>query len=310
MVVNIRDKKIGLLMGGASQEREISFKSGEACLKALESKGYKVVPIDVNTELPLALKGAAIEVAFLALHGRPGEDGTVQGLLETMRIPYTGSGVLASALAMDKLQTKRIMMNLGIPTPDYRVLRYPEGVACAPDDPEFFHKLLVIKPAREGSTIGVTIVCEPDELIGALERAYQYDRCIIAEEYIPGTEIAAAVLDGQPLPLVAIRPKRGHYDFQSKYTAGLTQYIVPAPLDEEVTRLCQEFSLRLYNALGCWGVARVDLRVDEAGRPFLLEINTIPGMTELSLVPKAAAAAGIDFAELVERMLLSAGLKV
>lgn len=307
--MNFRGKKIGVLMGGASREREISLKSGEACLKALESKGYKVTPVFVDAELPFVLREMGVDVAFIALHGRWGEDGTVQGLLELMGIPYTGSGVLASALSMDKVQTKRIMRSEGIPTSEYRILHYPEGIIGPPADSEFLHRPIVVKPSREGSTIGVSIVREPDQLISALELAYEHGPCIIAELYITGREVAAAILDREPLPLVEIRPKKGHYDFESKYTAGFTEYLVPAPLTAEVTRICQDYSLRLYDALGCSGVARVDMIVTEEGNPFLLEINTVPGMTETSLVPKAAQAAGLDFAELVERILFSASLK-
>ena len=309
LLEEVKGKKIGVLMGGTSREREISLKSGEACFKALDSKGYRVVAIDVNERLPQALQEAGIEVAFVALHGRLGEDGTVQGLLEVMRIPYTGSGVLASALAMDKVQTKRILKSEGIPTPDYRVLEHPQGLSVAVLEPDFFRPPLVVKPAREGSTLGVSLVQQEKELGPALRLGYQHDRTLLVEKFVPGKEIAAGLLDGETLPLVEIRPKKGHYDFMAKYTAGFTNYIVPAALDESVTTNCQELSTRLYKALDCQGQARVDLILDENNKPYLLELNTVPGMMETSLLPKAAACAGIDFPELVEIILLGASLK-
>lgn len=296
-------------MGGSSREREISLKSGQACLKALQLKGYEAVPVDAKEDLPEVLKALAVEVAFIALHGRQGEDGAVQGLLEVMGIPYTGSGVLASALALDKLQTKRIMEAESIPTARHLVLHYPQGQQSPLPDPDFLKPPVMVKPIREGSTLGASRIDREADLSAAIELGYSYDRTLLVERFIPGQEIAAGIIDGEALPLVEICPRHGHYDYAAKYTAGATDYLVPARLNLELTKLCQQLSLKLYHALGCQGQARVDLIVEPGGQPYFLELNTIPGMTETSLLPKAAAAAGISFDDLVERILLGASLK-
>lgn len=290
-------------MGGLSAEREISLRSGNACLKALTLRGYNAVAIDAVRDLPFRLRDEGIEVAFVALHGRYGEDGTIQGLLEFMGIPYTGSGVLASAMGINKAATKEILRSKGIRTPDFMAVNRIE------DAKELKISLpVVVKPAKEGSTIGISIVRDRKELISAVEEAFRYDALVLIEDFVKGREVTVSVFDGRPMAIVEVRPKSGFYDFQSKYTAGMTEYICPAGISIETERVCREMSVAVYEALGCSGAARVDMIIDEAG-PQVIEINTIPGMTETSLLPKAAACEGLSFEDLVERMLDGASLK-
>ena len=290
-------------MGGLSAEREISLRSGNACLKALTSRGYNSVAIDAVRDLPFRLRDEGIEVAFIALHGRYGEDGTVQGLLEVMGIPYTGSGVLASAIAINKAVTKEILRSKGIRTPGFI------AVSRIEDAKELKINLpVVVKPAKEGSTIGISIVRDRKELISAVEQAFRYDTLVLIEDFVKGREVTVSVFDGRPMAIVEVRPKSGFYDFQSKYTTGMTEYICPADISIETDRACREISVAVYEALGCSGAARVDMIIDESG-PQAIEINTIPGMTETSLLPKAAARDGVSFEDLVERMLDGASLK-
>ncbi len=307
--VSFKNKKIGVMMGGLSREREISLRTGKAILKALQEKGYKAYPIFVDQNVVETLLKERIEVAFIALHGRYGEDGTVQGMLELMRIPYTGSGVLASALSLHKIMAKKIFISEGIPTPPFEELR-KDDIDREMEKDFLLVPPLVVKPAREGSTIGVTIVRSKEELIPALREAGNYDEEILIEKYISGKEITVGILGEIPLPIIEIVPKSGFYDFHSKYTKGETQYIMPARIPREKYLYAQEISLKAFKALGCSGFARVDLVTDEEGNPFVIDINTMPGMTETSLFPKAAEFAGIQFGELVERILLGASLKL
>jgi len=301
--VKYKDKKIAVLMGGLSAEREISLRSGNACLKALIKRGYNTASIDAGRDLPLRLKDEGIDVAFIALHGRYGEDGTVQGLLEIMGIPYTGSGVLASAIAINKAATKDVLISKGIRTPAFFTLKRAE---YARDLRVGFPA--VVKPAKEGSTIGISIVREKKELLPALDEAFRFDSLVIVEDFVKGREVTVSVLDGNPLAIVEVRPKSGFYDFQSKYTPGMTEYICPAEISADAGDVCKEMAVSVYNALGCSGAARVDMIIDEAG-PQAIEINTIPGMTETSLLPKAAACEGMGFEDLVEKILDGASLK-
>ncbi len=302
---DMADKKIGVLLGGLSAEREISFKTGRAALRALESMGYPAVEIDVTTRLPEQLDDAEIEVAFVALHGRYGEDGRVQGLLEMLQIPYTGSGVMASSMAIDKVMTKQQFVLHQIPTPRSDFMQ--------PGDSQ--EKLLrrcssfplVVKPSREGSTIGITIAGNETELRKGVELAADLDGTVLVEEFIDGRELTVSIINGQVLPLIEIVPKSGFYDYQSKYTAGATEYLLPAPLDEAVTEEIQAAALKAYQILNCRGAARVDFMLRNNDF-YCIEVNTIPGMTETSLLPKAAQAAGINFSRLVEMILLDAGL--
>ncbi len=302
-------KKVGVLMGGLSREREISLKTGNAISKALIEKGYKVCPIDVDEGIAERLIKEKIEVAFIALHGRYGEDGTIQGMLELMKIPYTGSGVLASALALNKIMAKKIFIFEKIPTPPFEIIKREE-VKRISERRLSLPLPVVVKPAREGSTIGVSIVREENDLVPALMEAGRYDEEILVEKYLRGKEITVGILEDLPLPIIEIVPKSGFYDFKSKYTKGETQYIIPARIPREKYLYAQEISLKAFHSLGCSGCARVDLVTDEDGNPFVIDLNTMPGMTETSLLPKAADFAGIPFGDLVERILLKAQLKV
>jgi len=298
-------KRIAVLLGGLSAEREISLRTGNAVLRALRGQGLEAVAIDAGRDLPLRLQEAGVQVAFIALHGRYGEDGTVQGLLELLQIPYTGSGVLASSVAMNKLVTKQILMHHGVATPAFAVYRKDNDqvafVAACQAYP------LVTKPAREGSTIGVSVVRDAESLQAGLEEALRHDDLVLVEEFIAGAEVTVGVLGEQPLPVVQVVPKGGFYDYQSKYMPGQTEYLLPAPLPAAVYARLQAEAVAACQALGCRGAARVDFMV-RGEELFCLEVNTIPGMTETSLLPKAAGAAGIPFDELVLRILADAGL--
>jgi D-alanine-D-alanine ligase len=306
---SLKKKKVAVMMGGLSREREISLKTGKAILKALSEKGYAVTTIDVREEIAETLTREKIECAFLALHGRFGEDGTIQGMLELMRIPYTGSDVLASALAMHKIMAKKFFLCEKIPTPRFEVFQREE-IKKGLQKKISLPLPVVVKPAREGSTIGVSIVRKEEELGPALKKAVEYDEAILVEEFMKGKEITVGILEDIPLPIIEIVPKSGFYDFHSKYTKGETQYILPARISREKYLYAQEISLKAFQTLGCSGVARVDLMTDENENPFVIDINTMPGMTETSLLPKAASYAGIPFGDLVERILLGASLKI
>jgi D-alanine-D-alanine ligase len=304
-----KKKKIGVMMGGLSREREISLRTGKAILRALTEKGYQASPIDVGQDIAETLIKEKIDIAFIALHGRFGEDGTIQGMLELMRIPYTGSGVLASALALHKIMAKKFFLCENIPTPTYEVFQREE-IEKNPRRTASLPLPLVVKPAREGSTIGVSIVRKEEELVPALREAGKYDEEILVEEFMKGKEITVGILEDIPLPIIEIAPKSGFYDYHSKYTKGETEYIIPARIPREKYLYAQEVSLKAFQVLDCSGCARVDLMTDEDGNPFVIDVNTMPGMTETSLLPKAAGYAGISFEDLVERILLGASLKL
>ena len=304
-VENIKDKQIAVLLGGLSSEREVSLRTGDAVHKALLERGYKAVAIDAGRDLASQLKDAGAEVVFIALHGRYGEDGTVQGLLELMDLPYTGSGVMASSVAMDKVVTKQLMLHHQIMTPKFATLREGENSTDI-DLPCDFP--LVVKPAREGSTIGVTIAHNREDFERGVSEALEMDDLVLIEEFIEGDEVTVGVLEGEVLPVIQVVPKSGFYDYESKYTAGQTEYLLPAPQSEEITRRLQQAALKAYHALDCRGGARVDFMIRN-NEIYCLEVNTIPGMTETSLLPKAAGHAGISFAELTERILAGAGLR-
>jgi len=304
----LKKMKIGVLLGGLSREREISLRTGKAIRKALVEKGYTACCIDVGRDIAEKLMKEKIEIAFIALHGRYGEDGTIQGMLELMGIPYTGSGVLASALCLHKIMAKKILLHENIPTPPFEFLKREEV------EKEALGKIslplpLVVKPAREGSTIGISIVRREEELPRALKEAGKYDEEILIEAFMKGKEITVGILNDIPLPIIEIAPRSGFYDYHSKYTKGETEYIIPARILREKYLHAQEISLRAFQALGCSGCARVDLMTDEEGNPFVIDVNTMPGMTETSLLPKAAEFVGISFGELAERILLGAALK-
>lgn len=296
--------RIGVLMGGRSGEREISLRSGQAVWQALLRKGYHAVAIDADADVPRRLQAKKVELVFVALHGRGGEDGTMQGLLEVMGIPYTGSGVRASALAMHKVTAKALLAAHGIPVPAGTVVE--AGGPRPPAPPAGLKLPLVVKPASEGSTIGVTILRRASEWRAALRRAHKHDREALVETYIPGRELTVSVLDGVALPVVEIQAKGGFYDYTAKYTKGRTRYLCPAPLSRDVSRRLCDLAVQAYRTLGCDGAARVDFRVTPRGKLYVLEVNTIPGMTETSLLPMAAAQAGVDYDALTERILYSA----
>jgi D-alanine-D-alanine ligase len=306
---SLKKKRVAVMMGGLSREREISLKTGKAIQKALTEKGYTVIPIDVGNDIAEKLVKEKIDCAFLALHGRFGEDGTIQGMLELMRIPYTGSGVLASALAMHKIMSKKFFLCEKVPTPRFEVFHREEITKDLPKK-NSLPLPVVVKPAREGSTIGISIVQKDEELGPALKKAGEYDEEILVEEFMKGREITVGILENIPLPIIEIVPKSGFYDYYSKYTKGETQYILPARIPREKYLYAQEISLKAFQILDCSGVARVDLMTDENENPYVIDVNTMPGMTETSLLPKAASYAGIPFGDLVERILLGASLKL
>ncbi len=293
-------EKIAVLLGGRSAEREVSLKTGEAIYGALKARGYNTVKIDAAGDVWNKLEAERPDKVFLALHGRYGEDGTVQGLLELMDIPYTGSGVTASAVAIDKVLTKDIFRQRGIPVAaDYQ----PEGPVTYP---------VIVKPSREGSTIGVTVVKDASGLQKALKEARRFDDSCMIEEFVEGRLLTIAVI-GKPavsLPIVEVRAHGGFYDYQAKYTPGMTDYFCPAELDPKITKTLRDMAVQAHEALGCEDVSRVDFILQENGRYVCLEVNTMPGMTATSLVPKAAAADGLPFEELVDRILKGAALKL
>jgi len=291
--------RVGVVMGGKSAEREVSLKSGSAVLTALLEEGVDAVGIDAVGDLVAELQRLKIERVFNVLHGRGGEDGTLQGLLEFMHIPYTGSGVLASALSMDKVRSKYLWQQLGLSTPDFRMLSgdtpWEEVVAS-------FGKV-VVKPVREGSSIGMSIVSTAAELQDAWQRAAVFDSQVMAERYIQGSEYTVSLLAGEVLPAIELRTTHTFYDYDAKYIANDTQYLCPAPLSTEDTAALNALCLQAFNALGCEGWGRVDVMRDAQGQFWLLEVNTVPGMTDHSLVPMAAAASGLSFGKLLLRVL-------
>ena len=311
---DLREKKIGVLMGGTSAEREVSLKSGTAVYNSLRSLKFNVVAIDAGDDLCTVLKRRKIEIAFIALHGGYGENGAIQGMLEIMGIPYTGSGVLASALAMDKEATKKVFHYHNIPMPAFKIVQSSEFKAQSSKKDtklkatniEFatgFPLPWVIKPATEGSSVGVEIVKDLSGLKAALKKAFTYGEKVIAEEYLKGQEVQIGILNNKTLGGVEVKPSLEFYNYEAKYTAGLTEYIFPPRLGKEVYDTAKDKALEAHKALGCSGATRVDLIIDAQGRPFVLEVNTIPGMTETSLLPKIAGNAGIGFAELLTRIL-------
>lgn len=304
--------KIGVLMGGQSSEREVSLKTGEAVYRSLVRSGYDAVAIDVGPALFQTMQEQLVEMTFLALHGPGGEDGAIQGFLETLGVPYTGSGVRASAIGMHKVATKTQLAAEGIPVPKGTVV----WRGTAPTIGRILRtcklKLpLVVKPASQGSTIGVTVVRKPSQWKEALSLAHQYDAEAMVEAFIPGHEVTVSLLGGVDgtvtgLPAVEIVAPDGFYDFSAKYEKGRTQYLCPAPLSTAITKQIRQLAIKTYQVLGCKGAARVDFRITPKGKPFVLEINTVPGMTETSLLPMAAGQAGLSYDALTERILQSA----
>ncbi|HEX8950546.1 MAG TPA: D-alanine--D-alanine ligase [Polyangia bacterium] len=299
-----KGKRIGVIMGGPSSERDVSLNSGRGILAALQAKGYDAVAIDWKggaDDLGAHLRREQIDAAWIALHGTYGEDGCVQGLLECYGVPYTGSGVLASALAMDKVATRRIFDQESIESPRWRRHHGPADVARIGFP-------LVVKPSSEGSSVGVSIVKDQSQLAAALDAARRCHGIVLLEEYIKGREINVGVLDDEALGEVEIKPATEFYDYEAKYLRNDTQYLVPAPITDSERRVLHDLAVRAHKALGCAGATRVDLILAEGGRAVCLEINTLPGMTDHSLLPKIAAHRGMDYATLVERILDTAAL--
>jgi len=299
--VNTRDVgKVAVLLGGRSAEREISLRSGQAVLAALQRSRVNAHAFDPAGQPLENLLQQGFDRVFIALHGRYGEDGSVQGALELMELPYTGSGILASALAMDKWRTKMIWQAAGINTPDYVML---DASSRFRDVADRLGLPLIIKPTREGSTLGLNKVDNEQDFRSAYQAAAEYDSLVLAEQFIQGIELTAAILDDMPLPLVRIDVAEGLYDYQAKYFSESTRYTCPSGLSAALTTRIQEQALYAHRILGCTGWSRVDLILDENEQPFFLETNTSPGMTDHSLVPMAAKAAGISFDELVVQIL-------
>ncbi len=294
--------KVAVLMGGASAEREISLQSGGAVLAALQSAGIDAKGIDVDAGLLDILLQEKFDRAFIMLHGRGGEDGTMQGFLETLGIPYTGSGVMASALAMDKLRTKQIWTAAGLPTPAYYVIDSPRDYQQAL---QTVGLPLIIKPVLEGSSIGMSKVEQASELAAAWEKASQCGGTVIAEKWVDGKEYTAAVLGDQVLPMIRLQTSHKFYDYDAKYQSDETQYICPCGLSDDNEKQLATLILKAFKAVGAKAWGRVDFMIDKQGLPWLIEVNTVPGMTSHSLVPMAASHANITFEQLVQKILLT-----
>ena len=293
-----------VLAGGLSLEREVSLRSGGRVADALSDAGHDARVVDVDDRLVHALSGA--DVAFLALHGRSGEDGTVQGILDVLGVPYTGPDAIASAMAWDKNVAKGLFNRAGISTPDWAAVsadavRNFGGGALHERMMERIGLPLVVKPTQGGAFMGVRFVREPSEFPAALLSAFSYGDAVLVESFVEGTEIAVSIVDGEVMPPVEIVPKHGVYDFAARYTHGATDFFAPARLDAEVTEAAGNAALAAWEAGGCRQITRVDMIVDAAGRPWILELDTCPGLTETSLLPMAAAAGGVGFADLSER---------
>ena len=298
--MNNRFGRIGVLAGGPSSEREISLRSGKAVHGALLSEGLDAVLLDIKDDINDVISKNGIDVAFIALHGRFGEDGTVQKILEDARIPYTGSKVRASALALDKIASKEAFIKNNIPAPGYIV--FEKGKFSVSDIENIIYPV-VVKPQFEGSSIGLSIVKEKSLLKEALEKAFQYGDKVILEEYIQGRELTVGILGNEPLPVIEIVTRDNVYDYEAKYKNTDTQYLVPAPIDKDAYKNAGQLGVAAHNALGCTSFSRVDMIMERSGKIFVLEVNTIPGMTERSLLPKAAMAIGLRFNELCVKIL-------
>lgn len=293
--------KVAVLMGGRSAEREISLTSGAAVLQALQSAGVDAQGVDAAVDnLYDTLVNGGYARAFIALHGRGGEDGVIQGMLETVGIPYTGSHVLGSALGMDKLRTKQVWQSAGIPTPAFTVLSSKAGAHAAKAD---LHCPVIVKPPHEGSSIGISKVDVAADLPAAWEQAARYDATVLVEQWIAGEEYTAGILGDEVLPLIRLETPNTFYDYEAKYETDTTSYLIPCGLEAGKEAALQSLSLAAYRAVGASGWGRVDFMLDASGQPWFIEVNTVPGLTDHSLVPMAAQAAGIDFGQLVCRIL-------
>ena len=294
-------------MGGFSSERDVSIRSGLAIYQALQELGYNSVLIDVGKDIVNVLKKEKVKLAFLALHGGTGENGAIQGMLEVLEIPYTGSGVLASALAMDKEASKKIFMYHGLPVAPFVVVqRQEKNSKLRTQSSELrtdFEMPWVVKPAAEGSSIGISIVKEQAGLVPALEKAFLLGKRAIIEKFVEGKEVHIGILGSRALGGVEVKPSLEFYNYEAKYTSGLTEYIIPPQIEEAVYEKAKNIALNAHTALGCSGATRVDLRIDENATPYVLEVNTLPGMTATSLLPKIAQSAGLSFKNLIEEII-------
>jgi D-alanine-D-alanine ligase len=298
--------RVGVLMGGASSEREISLKSGKAVFSALSQAGLEVVAIDITTDNPLdnikLLKEYNLDCVFIALHGRFGEDGVIQGILEKLNLPFTASGVKASRLAMDKIGSLKLFSQGGLTVPNSQFLEK----SAYRKEKVFNNQLgfpLVVKPANHGSSIGLSLVEDQSQLPAAIELAFKFDEHIIIQEYISGRELTVGILDESALPVIEIIPHNKFFDFAAKYQDNATEYIVPAELEEETALKLRQEASQAHKLLGCYGCSRVDFILTKSNVSYILEINTIPGMTASSLLPKAAKVMGIDFNQLCLKLL-------
>lgn len=298
--------RIGVLMGGPSTEREISLKSGSAVYESLKNSGQEVIAIDIKTdnveENIRLIKSHKVDCAFIALHGRFGEDGQIQEVLDNLNIPYTGPDKLASKLAMDKIASRNIFEINKLPVPRYKTLdRSSYGANWKSSNT--IKLPLVVKPASHGSSIGLSIVDTKQDLDKALDLAFSFDERILIEEYIKGREVTVGILDDRALPVIEIIPKKRFFDYEAKYTSGMTDYVVPAQLQDEIAKKVQDIALSAYKLLGCSGCSRVDMILSCDNIPYVLELNSIPGLTETSLLPKAAKVVGIDFNQLCLKLI-------
>lgn len=291
--------KVAVLLGGLSAEREVSLKSGNAVLDGLKRGGVDAHPVDAGRDVLAVLQAGGFDRAFIVLHGRGGEDGVIQGALESIGMPYTGSGVQGSALGMDKFRCKLIWHSLGLPTAPYAMIRTATDLA----DVEALDFPLMVKPVREGSSIGMSKVVDAAELESAWQAAAKYDPEVLLEQWIDGPEYTVSILNDEPLPLIRIETPHTIYDYDAKYLSDTTQYYCPCGLPPEKEAALQTLALQAFQAVGASGWGRVDLMLDQAGNPYLIEVNTVPGMTDHSLVPMAARAKGMDFDQLVWRIL-------
>ena len=298
-MISLKNKKIGVLCGGTSSEREISLMSGKAVYEAIKKLGFDVVLIDVDKNVATKLVKEKIQIAYVILHGAMGEDGTIQGMLEIMGIAYTGCGVFSSSASIDKIISKKIFEYAKIPTAKWFTIEKNKPF----DMPKF---PVVVKPASQGSAIGVSIVKNKKEFKKAVKLAFSFEDRVLVEQYIKGMEITVGVLNGKPLPVIEIVPKGKFYDFKSKYTLGQSTHIIPARLPNKVLKKAQDIALKIFSEFMCNGICRVDMIVDKKNSIYVLELNTLPGMTKTSLFPDAAKYIGMSFENLVLEILKSA----
>ncbi len=304
----LRLKKVGVLMGGLSAEKEISIKSGNAVYNALKERGYEVERLYVDRDIDMVLRAAQVDLVFNALHGRYGEDGCIQGMLEMMGVPYTGSGVLASSLSMHKVKAKELFRLHNLPTPPYYVLDRDDFVNLEEAHGAFGFPVIV-KPSGEGSSVGVSLARDINELEAACEEAFAFDNSLLVERFIKGKEVHVGILAHKALGGIEVVPERAIFDFQSKYSPGHAEFHSPPRLSHERYRGALTQALRAHQALGCTGASRVNMIISDLGNEYLLEVNTLPGLTRHSLLPRIANHAGMAFGDLVEAIMLDAGLR-